>query len=113
MDVRIERPFGVDLLQPLRRERRGQRRPRHLDACEHLCLLVMLGRLERTLEVVEHGQELGDEPLGGPGGECLLVAERPLAVVVEVRGKALQIGEVLVPLCLRLGQGSASGRPGP
>ncbi len=70
----------------------------------------MLGRLERPLEIVEHRQELGDEPLGSPGDECLLVAECPLAVVVEVRGKPLQVGEVLVPLGFRRGERIESGR---
>ena len=65
---------------------------------------MVLGGVERALEVVEHGQELRDEPLGGAGGERLLVAQRPLAVVVEVGREPLQVGEVLVALRLGLGE---------
>ena len=77
-------------------------RRRHLDALDHLRLLVLLSRVERALEVVEHGQQLRDEALGGPGREGLLVAERALAVVVEVGREPLQGGEILVALGLGL-----------
>ena len=70
---------------------------------------MVLGRVERPLEVVEHGQELRDEPLGGPGREGLLVADRALAVVVEVGREPLQGGEVLVALGLGRGQRVESG----
>ena len=60
----------------------------------------MLGRVERPLEIVEHRQQLRHEPLRGPRGESVLVAQRALAVVVEVGREPLEIGEVLVPLGL-------------
>ena len=62
---------------------------------------MVLGRLERALEVVEHRQELHDDPLARARDERLLVARRALAVVVEVGGEAPQVVEVLV--ALRLG----------
>src|SRR5215218_5443560 len=49
-----------------------------------LGLLVLLRSAERPLEVVEHGQELLDQPLVGARDQALLIARRPLAVVVEL-----------------------------
>ncbi len=57
-----------------------------------------LRSLERPLEVVEDRQELTHEPLVGVGDEPLLIADRALAVVLEVRLDALREIEVLVPL---------------
>ena len=57
-----------------------------------------LGGLERPLQVVEHGQELADEPLVRVRDEPLLLAGGALAVVLEVRLHALQEVEVLVSL---------------
>jgi hypothetical protein len=65
---------------------------------------VPLGRLERALEVVEDRQELLDEPLVRVRDQPLLVADRALAVVLEVRLGALEQVEVLVALRLRLGE---------
>jgi hypothetical protein len=98
--VRIEDPLRHDLLHALRDEGIGKRRARHLDALDDLGLLVVLCGIERALEVVEHGQQLGDEPLGCTRREGLLVADGPLAVVVEVRREPLQGREILVPLAL-------------
>ena len=55
---------------------------------------------KRALEVVEHGQELLDEPLVGARDQALLVARDPLAVVLEVGGDALEVVEILVALLL-------------
>jgi len=41
---------------------------------------------ERALEVVEHGQELGHDPLARAGEDLRLLACNPLAVVVELGG---------------------------
>src|SRR3954469_18798116 len=63
------------------------------DALLHVALMR-----QRTLQVVEHGQHLADQPLVGARGQLLLVARHPLAVVVELRLQALQRVEVLVAL---------------
>ena len=66
--------------------------------------LVVLGRrLQCPLQVVEHGQELADEPLVRARDDALLVAGDTLLVVVEVGRHALEVGETLVPLGLQLG----------
>ena len=84
---------GLDLDEPLalraRRELRGATRRTPSSSFASSC---SRRRLERPLEVVEHGQELLDEPLVGARDEALLVARGPLAVVVEVGGEALQVG---------------------
>jgi hypothetical protein len=51
----------------------------------------VLGRVERALEVVEHRQELRDEPLARAGVEQRQLAGVALEVVVEVRGDAPQV----------------------
>ncbi len=54
----------------------------------------MLGcRLERALEVVEHGQQLVQEPLVRALGQLGVLARDALAVVVEVGGET-QVGIV-------------------
>ena len=55
-------------------------------------------RLERALEVVDHRQQLLDEPLRGARDQICLVARDPLAVVVELGLQPLERVEVLVPL---------------
>ncbi len=65
---------------------------------------MLLRGVERALEVVEHGQELGDQALAGTQRETLLLAQGALPVVVEVGGQPPEVGEVLVPLRLRVGQ---------
>ena len=58
---------------------------------------MLLGRLERPLEVVEHGQELLHDPLAGPRDQRFLVARGPLAVVVELGLDALEgVDQLLV-----------------
>ena len=47
------------------------------DAFLELRLLVLRRGLERPLEVVQHGQQLLDEPLVGARDQRLLVARRP------------------------------------
>ena len=99
--VRVERPLGGDLLDPLGREQGGELVARHPHALDHARLLVMLCRLERTAEVVEHRQQPGDDPLAGALDETLVLPRRALAVVVEVRGHTTEVAEQLV--ALRLG----------
>ncbi len=80
------------------------------DALLELRLLVLLGRLERALEVVEHGQELLHEPLAGPRDQALLVARGPLAVVVEVGLEALERVEISSSFSLRSASSSVDLR---
>ena len=111
VDVRVERPLRLDLGQALLLERLPQRLLDQLHAVDQRSLLVALGRLERPLQVVEHGQELPDEPLVGVRDQALLVARRPLAVVLEVGLRSLEEIEVLVPLRLGLARGSSGVGP--
>ena len=68
-----------------------------MHALLELRLLVLLGGLERPLQVVEHGQELLHDPLAGPRDQRFLVARGPLAVVVEVGLDALEgVDQLLV-----------------
>ena len=61
-----------------------------------LRLLMLLGRRECALEVVEDRDQRLHEPLVGPRDQALLVARGPLAVVLEVGRDALGRGEVLL-----------------
>ena len=61
-------------------------------------LLVLRDGVERAPEVVEHGQQLAHEPLVRTRDQVSLVAGRPLAEVVEVRGDATAGRQILVPL---------------
>ena len=97
VDMRVEMAVGLDLAQALAVERLAQL------ALHEAHALLDADRLERPLEIVEHGQELTDEPLVRTRDEVLLVARDALAVVVEVRCEALQVLQVLVPLSLRIG----------
>ena len=63
MDVRVEGALGLDLRQTVPLERLEQRAMDEPDALLELGLLVLCRGLERPLEVVEHGQELVQEPL--------------------------------------------------
>src|SRR5262245_65872149 len=65
-----------------------------------LRFLMLLGRLERSLEVVHDRQQLLDESLGGPSRESLLLAGGALAVVLELRREPLEF--VQVRLCIGL-----------
>ena len=58
------------------------------DTLLELRLLMLGGSLERTLEVVEHGQQLVQQPLVRTLGQLRVLAGRPLAVVVEVGRQA-------------------------
>ena len=93
-----KRPSGLDLLEPLAAEQVGERPVHERDALLELRLLVLLGRLERPLEVVQDREQVLDEPLRGAGGRQLLVARDPLAVVVELRREPAQVVQVLVAL---------------
>ena len=98
MDVRVERPVGVDLGEAFLRERGAQRLLDELHALDELRLLVPLGSLERPLEVVEDREKLAHEPLVRMRDETLLLANGALAIVLEVGLDALGEVEVLVPL---------------
>src|SRR5204862_4093975 len=67
-----------------------------------LRLLMLRGRLECSLEIVEYRQQLLHQPLVGARGLTLLVARHPLAVVLELGCDPLEIGQVLVPFALDL-----------
>ena len=84
-------------------DERSSRRD-ELDALVELRLLVLAGRDERPLEVVEDGEHRLHQPLVGARDQALLVTRRPLAVVVELGRDALQLVEVLVPLGLDRGE---------
>ena len=88
----IERSVGLDLDEP-----------HAVDECR---LLVPLGGLERPLQVVEDREELPDEALVGVRDQTLLVARRPLAVVLELGRQTLEVRQVLVSLRLRLSEAS-------
>src|SRR5207248_8262388 len=62
VDVRVERPVGVDLGETLAIERRLELAVHQPNALFELRLLVLLGRGQRPLEVVEHRQELLHQP---------------------------------------------------
>ena len=100
MDVRVEDAVGLDLGEPLARERVRELAVHEPDALLELRLLVLLGGRERPLEVVEHGQQLLHEPLVGPRDQALLVARDPLAVVLELGRDPLEVVQVLVALGL-------------
>ena len=98
MHVRVERPVGGDLLDPLGGEHGGEGILRHPDALEHLDVLVVLGGVERPLEVVEHGDQLRDDALPRAREDLRLLACDALAVVVEVRRDATEVvHRLLVP----------------
>ncbi len=61
---------------------------------------MRLRRLERPLQVVEHRQQLLDQPLVGPRDQACLVTRGPLAVVLEVGLDALEGVDELVALAL-------------
>ena len=63
---------------------------------------MVLRRLERAHEVVEHRQELHDDALARTRVELVLLAGDALAVVVEVRRDAAEVVEHLVALPLRV-----------
>ncbi len=58
VDVGVEQPSASISTRPSHCECSRERRLRHLDALDHLRLLVVRGSSERPLEIVEHGQEL-------------------------------------------------------
>ena len=73
------------------------------DAVLELRFLVLFGRLERPLEVVEDREQLPEQRLVGAGGHRLVVARGALAEVVELRLQPLERVEVVVALLLELG----------
>jgi hypothetical protein len=59
---------------------------------------VIARRDKRTLEVVEHRQQLLDQPLRGARDQIALIARDPLAVVLELGLETLERVEILVAL---------------
>lgn len=57
-----------------------------------------LGGLECPFQIVEHRQELPNEPLVGVRYQTLLVTRRPLAVILELGRDALEVSQVLIAL---------------
>ena len=74
----------------------------HPHAVEHLALFVMLGRVERPLQVVQHRQQIAQQVALRPVAGLDQLARRPLAIVVELGPQAQQ----------RVGQGVALRWPG-
>jgi hypothetical protein len=104
VDVRIECPRGLDLLETFALERTDQGVFRHPDSLEHLRIVVLLGCVQRALEIVEDGQELLDETFVRTSHDRGLIARDALAEVVEVGGDPLQLIQVLVALGLGLAE---------
>ena len=105
MHVRVELAVGLDGRETLALEQLLELAVDELDALLELRLFVLLGRLDRPLQVVEDRQELLHDPLAGPRDQGFLVARGPLAVVVEVGLDALERVDqllVLVPERLEL-----------
>ena len=93
VDVRVEGALGLDLREPVPLDEAEQRAVDEPDALLELRLLVLGGSLERPLQVVEHRQQLVQEPLVRAAGQLDLLARDALAVVVEVGGET-QVGVV-------------------
>src|SRR6185312_5606595 len=106
VDVRVERlpRLRLDLLEAAPVEDVGQLLAHPGDPLGHLRLLVVLGGVDGPLEVVEHGQELGHDRLGGPVGLGLRVAGHALAVVVEVGRDAAQVVQIFLRPAPRFGE---------
>src|SRR6185437_6616691 len=124
--VRIELALGRDLGEPFLRECVRKRAVHEADAILELRLIgvglteligsggvgfagpgagnVRRRELERTLEIVEHRNELAHQPLVGARGQLTLVARNPLAVVVELGLQPLERVEIVVALLLCDGQ---------
>src|SRR5215207_2199650 len=100
VDVRVELPVSLDLVETFSLERRAKLARDERNALGELRLLMLLARLERTLEVVQYGEQLLHQPLVCARGQAFLVARDTLAVVVEVRRHPLQVVDGLVPFGL-------------
>src|SRR5690606_12339086 len=96
VDLRIERlTHRRHDLEPLVVEDRQQLLPGAVHACQEL--LFRLGRRlegQGGVEGVEDGEELGDQPLGGPLGGLSDLPGGAAAVVVEVGCDPFQVVEV-------------------
>ena len=107
VDVRVEASVGRDLRRPSRRSASESCAVDEPDALFERRLLVLLRRLERPLEVVEHRQQLLHEPLARARDERSWSRADALAVVVELRCEPVQVVEV------RLGLGPRRRRAAP
>ena len=97
-------PSGATSSQALPLEQAAQRAVHERDALGDVLLVVHLEGVHRTLEVVEHGQQIADQPLARPLGQALLLARDALLVVVELGRHAAHAVEIAVAVGLRLGE---------
>src|SRR5262249_36790872 len=105
VDMRVELAVRLDLGEAFPLEHGLELAVHQPHAVLELCLLVLLGRLERPLEVVHDREQLLDETLGGARRKRVLLAGDALAVVLELRSKALEVVQV------RVGLGFGEGKP--
>src|SRR5215211_7029966 len=91
--------LGLDPDEALGLEHLAELAEDHLDALEHAVEVPRpLGRGDGQLEVVQHRQQPRHQCLGGGGGPGRLLAQGPLAVVVEVGLEPAQVVEVALGL---------------
>ena len=90
MHVRVELALRLDGLHAVPLEQPRQRAVHEADTLFELRFLVLLGGVQRALEVVEDREELADQPLVGERDVLLPLASRPLLVVLEVGGEPEQ-----------------------
>ena len=88
MHVRVELPVGLDELDAVPLEERCEGAVDETHTFFELRLLVLLGSGERPLEVVDHRQELDEQPRVRKRDVLLSLARDPLLVVLEVGGEA-------------------------
>ena len=111
VDVGIElRADGLDLLDAGAPQQFDEHVPGHADATQDFAFVVMLGRVESPLQVVEHGQQLAQQLALSALADLHRLAGSALAEVLELRAKpqfAVRYDVALVPqrpeLRLKLG----------
>ena len=84
------RAHGLDLLHAGALQQVDEHVPGHAHAVQHLALVVMLGRVERPLQVVEHRQQIAQQLALRPVAGLDQLAGRAPAVVVELGPQAEQ-----------------------
>src|SRR5581483_4725446 len=124
VQLRIERLAlrRLDALEPFPAQRVDELRVHELDAVQELVeVRLLLGRHERELELVQDLEQPAHEGLRGHLDRLGLLAQHPLAVVLELRLQAHQVVSVLGGLLanrlelgparrLILGRGTGPGR---
>src|SRR4051794_31851761 len=102
----VELPFRLDAGHAVTGEQGRKGAVDELDALLELCLLMLLGGIQRPLEVVEDRNQLADQPLVCQGDVLRPLPGRALFVVVEVGGESQQpvvyLRFRLLLLCRRL-----------